>query len=94
MDLIERQAAIALAKDICVPTKDGAVYKHRCIDTDAIRELPTADVVEVVRCKDCVWYDERRPYANGHTLYECRNLERFFPLDFFCKDGERREDAG
>ena len=54
---------------------------------------PTADVVEVVRCKDCVWYDERRPYANGHTLYECRNLERFLPPDFFCKDGERRDDV-
>lgn len=39
-DCISRQAAIALAKDICVPTKDGTVYKHRCIDPDEIRELP------------------------------------------------------
>ena len=52
-----------------------------------------ADVVEVVRCKDCVWYDEKRPYSSGHALYECRNLERFLPPDFFCKDGERREDV-
>ena len=50
------------------------------------------DIVEVVRCKDCVWYDEKRPYANGHTLYECRNLERFFPSDFFCKDGKRKKE--
>lgn len=28
-DLISRQAAMALAKDICVPTKDGKVYKDR-----------------------------------------------------------------
>lgn len=41
-DLIDRQAAIDLAKDICVPTKDGSIYRHRCIDPDAIRELPTA----------------------------------------------------
>ena len=53
-------------------------------------EKPKPDLVEVVRCKDCVWYDERRPYANGNTLYECRNIERFLPPDFFCKDGERR----
>ena len=41
-DLISRQAAIDLAKDICVPTKDGSTYRHRCIDPDAIRELQDA----------------------------------------------------
>ena len=49
-------------------------------------------VGEIVRCKDYVWYDERRPYSDGYALYECRNLERFLQPDFFCKDGERRED--
>lgn len=42
-DLISREAAIALAKDICVPTKDGTVYKHRYIDPDDIKELPSAE---------------------------------------------------
>ena len=41
-DLISRQAAINLAKDICVTTKDGSIYRHRCIDPDEIRELPSA----------------------------------------------------
>ena len=41
-DLISRQAALSLAKDLCVPTADGIVYKHRCIDPDEIRELPSA----------------------------------------------------
>lgn len=41
-DTISRRAAIALAKDICVPTKDGTEYRHRCIDPDAINELPSA----------------------------------------------------
>lgn len=41
-DLISRQKAIDLAKDLCVPTKDGSIYRHRCIDPDAIRELPSA----------------------------------------------------
>ena len=41
-DVVSRQEAIALAKDICVPMKDGTVYKHRCIDPDAIKELPSA----------------------------------------------------
>lgn len=60
---------------------------------NADEEIPTADVVEVVRCKECIWYDEKRSCGSGdHALYECRNLERFFPPDFFCKDGERRDD--
>lgn len=41
-DLISRQAAINLAKDIYVPTEDGCIYRHRCIDPDEIRELPSA----------------------------------------------------
>lgn len=41
-DLINRQAALALAKDIIVPTKDGEVYRHRCIDPEQIRGLPSA----------------------------------------------------
>ena len=50
---IDSDAAIALAKDIIVPTKSGHDYRHRCIDPQDLAELPAADVVEVVRCKDC-----------------------------------------
>ncbi len=50
---IDCDAAIALAKDIIVPTKSGYDYRHRCIDPQDLAELPAADVVEVVRCKDC-----------------------------------------
>ena len=40
-DLIDRQAVLNLAKDIIVPTKDGE-YRHRSIDPQAVRELPSA----------------------------------------------------
>lgn len=42
-DLISRQAALALAKDICVPIKDGTVYRHRCIDPQQIMDLPSVE---------------------------------------------------
>ena len=45
-EYIDRQAAIALAKDIVVPTKSGDDYRHRCIDPQDLAELPVADVVE------------------------------------------------
>ena len=59
----------------------------------AIEDAPTADVVEVVRCKDCkhrytphncaLWYG----YCNGsHYLIERGN-------DFYCSYGKRKEGA-
>ena len=53
-DTISRQAAIALAKDIIVPIKDGTVYKYRCIDPDSIKELPSE--CNVIYCRDCRFY--------------------------------------
>ncbi len=59
-DLISREAVMALAKDICVPTKDGTVYKHMCIDPDAIKELPSA--------QRWIPISEGPPKANGRYL--------------------------
>jgi hypothetical protein len=59
-DYIKRWDAIGLAKDIVVPcgekignhtTKPIIVFGF--IDPDEVMELPSEDVVEVVRCKDC-----------------------------------------
>lgn len=45
---------------------------------------PTIDAVEVVRCKDCV---------RGITEFDgkyCNGV--FHSMDFFCADGERKDD--
>lgn len=53
--------------------------------------IPTADVVSVVRCKNCKYYEEY------HGKWECNNLfwnNEFFPETKetdFCSYGERRE---
>lgn len=55
-----------------------------------IEDLPSADVVEVVRCKDCVHW-------GGVTYgFVCRKLSGidttiFMGADRFCSYGERRE---
>ena len=82
-DTISRQAAIALAKDICVPNKDGTVYKHRCIDPDAIKELPSAQS-EIIKCKDCTWFDSPMVCLRHGRFVENNN--------WFCADGERRRE--
>ena len=46
-EYIEREAVLALAKDICVLTKWDSEYHHRSIDPCDVRELPAADVVPI-----------------------------------------------
>ena len=41
---------------------------------------------ELVRCKDCKYHDEE----DGTNLCDCDNR----PDDWFCADGERRDDNG
>ena len=61
---------------------------------DEIIDLqPTADVVKVVRCKDC-------KYAHMTMDGECKYCDIWFPDekeymdgDYYCASGERRDDA-
>ncbi len=83
-DLISRQAVFDILKQ-------SGVWHDRI---EAIEALPSADAVEVVRCKDCkhshMTYDGLCKYCDmwdedGEALY----LEG----DFFCAYGERRKDG-
>lgn len=60
--------------------------------TLAINAVPTADVVELVRCKDCKYHVDGEP----GMVYCGEVLDGWVSEDFFCKDGEREgeEDAG
>ena len=58
----------------------------------AIKNTPTADVVEVVRCKDC-------KYWGGITYgFVCRNFSGIdtkicMGADHYCSYGERKDDG-
>lgn len=56
---------------------------------DAIASTPTADVVEVVRCKDCIHY-EIDEEGFGH----CGNSNGYDAKDYtdYCNYGERRAE--
>ena len=61
---------------------------------DVFAEIPTADVAEVVKCKDCKYYD-------GFYSHRCTNTDLVdsddcyarieFSEDDFCSYGERKE---
>ena len=51
---------------------------------------PTVDALEVVRCKDCKWYEKGKSY----TPY-CNNVKNLFEEmepDDYCSYGKRREE--
>ena len=68
---------------------------NKLLQVMSIADVPTADVVEVVRCKDCKHF---RPYDHG-DFGECRKLGEFpdrpemYEHDF-CSYGERWNERG
>ena len=62
-----------------------------------LRDYPAADVVEVVRCRDCRYLEKMVAKIEGEvefTTYLCRTypVSREMTLDGFCSCGERKED--
>lgn len=60
------------------------------IEDLCIKEAPTIDAVEVVRCKDCKF----GVYEKGRGIYHtrCEILEFLFQDDDYCSYGERKAD--
>ena len=65
-----------------------------------MEEAPAVDAVPVVRCKDCK-YGEPETNGFGEDMVMCQNKQNpigyedwLMPPEFYCADGERRDDAG
>ena len=90
-EYIEREAAI---KRFTFATLDCLGMEPMIRSADvvaALKSIPAADVVPVVRCKDCkhsaVDFEDRR-YCKFVTYYN------HVPDDWFCADGERNGGDG
>ena len=65
---------------------------------ELVEDQPTADVAEVVRCKDCVDYipnadlDHEQLPNNLEADGYCDNWLKYTNETNFCSDGERRTD--
>jgi len=78
--MIDIEDARAIAHDVTL--LNGA--KHRCLDPIALLELP---YIEVVRCRDCRWYEREQP----GMVYCPLIVGNWVEEGWFCADGERRE---
>ncbi len=105
-EYIEREAA--LEKVIEVKHHDpelSGVVLHRYIKEIDLKDIPAADVVEVVRCRECkYWGDEDGKLQRSDGLLFARCKVHNYLLDGrhtgwcptendFCSYGERKEGA-
>ena len=85
-EYIRRQDAVdAVCAEWCGNVHD--THCDACAEVRRIKALPSADVVQVVRCKDC----ERSEYDVVFESYWCK-LKRLVKPDDFCSYGKRREE--
>lgn len=78
-DLIDRGMAITHVNAVLFPKINTAKEAEK-----ALRQLPTVDAVEVVRCKDCKYFDS--------DMERCDGGEHPTMPDAFCSWAERRSD--
>lgn len=87
-DYIERQKAVEAIGEEYIPRTDferGMVSQLSC-DKEKINTLPSADVVKIVRCKNCKYHS----YDEEFCCYWCEHafMAGEVKPDFYCAYGE------
>lgn len=102
-EYIDREAAMSDIYCEGVSCQDCPFLIHSinggCRIADYIRAIPSADVVPVVRCKDCVhqtkfWHNDGRMKSGGYYICGCDLADEYSHVcldDDFCSQGERMD---
>lgn len=82
---------------MCRARGNGMYEDCECAYRDQIDDIPTADVVEVIRCKNCKHGRDavRGGYKHRLNLIDCNRIDDEHPYimrsNDFCSWGERAE---
>lgn len=87
---IEQEAALSVIQRLNTPAKSPAQKEMLRNALVRIRAIPTADVVPVVRCKDCKWWSNNVPCGSDFAGY-CKLANWMIGANGYCLYGERRE---
>lgn len=100
-DLISRSKAIRWVKAECNPYGQPTLdYESGIKVIEHLERMPSAQP-EIIRCKDCKWWDKSEDSPFGYCMamkhgYMSANWEigiyRRYKGDFYCADAERRTD--
>ena len=81
--------------DSCIKQGKG-LFKSVCVAIKCfVEQMPTVDAVEVVRCKDCIYYietvgqDSGKPCGYGICGCTCQIITGIIYDEDFCSYGER-----
>lgn len=92
-EYIERKPILKFIEDGLNNPDKSKAFGHDAIEImTEVQYAPTADVVEVVRCKDCKSRHDSCFAGVGNTY--CDVHHKYFPLDGFCSYGEKRDSDG
>ena len=99
-DYISRQAVVDVICDMHIGGKDGVANALPNTYVADIREiieqidsLPSLDAVEVVRCKDCEYFDIGTD-EDGKPFFKCLGwVYGGTSEDDFCSHGERKDGS-
>lgn len=58
-----------------------------------IQDVSEHDFVEVVRCYNCKHNAGKKTWLDHEETADCTNGHGYPPLDWFCADGEKREES-
>ena len=89
-DLISRSALLKKAEMRGHCLRPLVTAFHMCVDVKDIEKAPAVDAVEVVRCKDCVYWPKAKVNRKGFLICPARGME--ITAKDFCSYGERRAD--
>lgn len=87
-DYIKRQTVLD-----AIPLKENMMKKFVSLYATTrdfialVNEIPAADVLEVVRCKDCIF----KGFPNEYDVYFCERTGEEIQLSDFCSHAEREE---
>lgn len=87
---IDADALVKGLYDIYIKTgNEGVQVLMRCL-----QGFPTVDAVQVVRCKDCKFWNRANTVTDigFPDLARCLNGRKYYPDEFwYCADGERKD---
>jgi len=96
-DTISRQAAIDALGEGAMVNYQAAGHNNGLIKAiNVIKGLPSAQP-EIIRCKDCRWWDKYGDYDNGYCMAAKHgywsehwdiSIRRTYKGDFYCADAE------
>lgn len=92
--LIDANRALEIVRDQGIAHPNA--YHLTNYATLILREAPTVDAVEVVRCRECKHHYWEQEPCHGKSVHYC-NLPHMSGVEvfkeFFCYYGERKEGA-